>query len=130
MWLFYVAELPAEMNEAANPGTMEAALLDLALLSTCDDMVVTVASSFGWVAGRAARAFPQQCALFSTSHLLYYQEFRSKPGPQIPWQKCDLVTFGHCSGHGRRGSSTHVIWRAYVLTKPALLQVGDVPLPT
>lgn len=52
------AELPAEMNEAANPGSMEAALLDLALLSTCDDMVVTVASSFGWVAGRADMAFP------------------------------------------------------------------------
>ena len=47
------AELPAEMNEAANPRSMEAALLDLALLSTCDDMVVTVASSFGWVAGKA-----------------------------------------------------------------------------
>ena len=51
------AELPAEMNEAANPGTMEAALLDLALLSTCDDMVVTVASSFGWVAGTQMKAF-------------------------------------------------------------------------
>ena len=51
------AELPAEMNEAANPGTMEAALLDLALLSTCDDMVVTVASSFGWVAGTQKSIF-------------------------------------------------------------------------
>ena len=49
-------ELPAEMNEAANPGTMEAALLDLALLSTCDDMIVTVASSFGWVAGTQKKA--------------------------------------------------------------------------
>ena len=51
--------MPAETNEAANPGTMEAALLDLALLSTCDDMVVTIASSFGWVAGRQEKASPQ-----------------------------------------------------------------------
>ena len=55
-YIVIAADIPAQMNEAANPGTMESALLDLVILSTCDDMVVTVASSFGWVAGRAREA--------------------------------------------------------------------------
>ena len=60
----YVADTPAQMNEAANPGTLESALMDLVILSTCDDMVVTVASSFGWVAGKAyAATYTQSVAL-------------------------------------------------------------------
>lgn len=46
--------LPAEFadvwNEAENPGTVQTALIDMALLSHCNDLVVTMASSFGYVA--------------------------------------------------------------------------------
>lgn len=35
---------------AQNPGTLESALVDMALMSRCDDLVMTVASSFGYVA--------------------------------------------------------------------------------
>jgi hypothetical protein len=37
-------------TSAANPGTLESALTDMALMSRCDDLVMTVASSFGYVA--------------------------------------------------------------------------------
>ena len=37
-------------TEAGNPGTHEAAVVDLKLLSLCDDLVITSASSFGSVA--------------------------------------------------------------------------------
>ena len=72
------------MNEAANPGTMEAALLDLALLSTCDDMVVTVASSFGWVAGTQTNVSIYQCTLPLSS------QTSNKPMhvlPELPWSQ-------------------------------------------
>ena len=49
-----VSELEAEVartqTSAANPGTLESALIDMALLSRCNDMVMTGASSFGYVA--------------------------------------------------------------------------------
>ncbi|CAL8465691.1 g5227 [Coccomyxa elongata] len=37
-------------NPIGNPGSLESALLDMALLSQCDDIVTTFASSFGYVA--------------------------------------------------------------------------------
>jgi len=44
------AEFADVWNEAENPGTVHSALVDMALLSQCDDLVVTMASSFGYVA--------------------------------------------------------------------------------
>lgn len=38
------------INSADNPGTLESALQDMALMSQCNDLVMTVASSFGYVA--------------------------------------------------------------------------------
>lgn len=38
------------VNAADNPGTLESALQDMALMSHCNDLVMTVASSFGYVA--------------------------------------------------------------------------------
>lgn len=37
-------------NAADNPGTLESALQDMALMAHCNDLVMTVASSFGYVA--------------------------------------------------------------------------------
>lgn len=37
-------------NPSRNPGTLESALIDMALLSRCDEIVTTFASSFGYVA--------------------------------------------------------------------------------
>ena len=45
-------------NEAENPGTVTSALIDMALLSHCDDMIVTMASSFGYVAAAWAGYAP------------------------------------------------------------------------
>ena len=36
---------------SGNPGTLETGLMDLALLSQCDDIIMTITSSFGYVAG-------------------------------------------------------------------------------
>ena len=33
---------------ANNPGTLDSALMDMALLSRCNDQIMTMASSFGW----------------------------------------------------------------------------------
>ena len=33
-----------------NPGTLESGLMDMALLSQCDDIVMTITSSFGYIA--------------------------------------------------------------------------------
>ena len=47
---------------AANPGTLTSALIDMALMSRCNDLVVTMSSSFGYV---AVRPWPelQHCLL-------------------------------------------------------------------
>ncbi|BDA51570.1 probable fucosyltransferase 5 [Coccomyxa sp. Obi] len=37
-------------NPIGNPGSLESALVDIALLSQCDDIITTFASSFGYVA--------------------------------------------------------------------------------
>ena len=52
------AEFADVWNDAQNPGTVQSALIDMALLSHCDDLVVTMASSFGYVAA-AWGASPQ-----------------------------------------------------------------------
>ena len=44
------AEFADVWNDAQNPGTVQSALIDMALLSHCEDLVVTMASSFGYVA--------------------------------------------------------------------------------
>jgi len=44
------AAIAPTATAAANPGTMESALMDMVLLSRCNDIVMTVASSFGYVA--------------------------------------------------------------------------------
>ena len=45
-------------NDAENPGTVTSALIDMALLSHCDDIVLTMASSFGYVAAAWAGYAP------------------------------------------------------------------------
>lgn len=35
---------------SGNPGTLESGLIDMALLSQCDDIIMTIASSFGYIA--------------------------------------------------------------------------------
>ena len=37
-------------TSADNPGTLESALVDMALMARCNDLVVTLASSYGYVA--------------------------------------------------------------------------------
>ena len=40
----------SEITAAGNPGNEESSVVDLTLLSLCDDLVLTSASSFGWTA--------------------------------------------------------------------------------
>ena len=52
------AQSAEDMTDIGNPGTMESAIVDMALLSSCNDLVVTISSSFGYVAAAWAGIAP------------------------------------------------------------------------
>lgn len=56
-------------NPIGNPGSLESALIDMALLSHCDDIVTTFASSFGYVAAAWGGIAPV-CLLLSPCFIL------------------------------------------------------------
>ncbi|CAK0786745.1 hypothetical protein CVIRNUC_009959 [Coccomyxa viridis] len=69
-------------NDAQNPGTVQSALIDMALLSHCDDLVVTMASSFGYVAA-AWGGFPPVYMVYgehtSSQNPYWYRAISSEP---------------------------------------------------
>lgn len=73
---------PAAETGAVNPGTVHSALVDMALLSRCDDLVVTLASSFGWVAAAWGGLAPVQMvfgAHASSQNPYWYRALNSEP---------------------------------------------------
>lgn len=58
-------------NPIGNPGSLESALVDMALLSQCDDIVTTFASSFGYVAAAWGGIAPVGGLLLSPCYIVF-----------------------------------------------------------
>ncbi|BDA47125.1 probable galactoside 2-alpha-L-fucosyltransferase [Coccomyxa sp. Obi] len=80
-----------QYTPSGNPGTLETGLMDLALLAQCDDIIMTITSSYGYIAGAWGGLAPV--------HMLYGKHqtvqnpywFRAINSEPCYWQAKDMM---------------------------------------